>query len=49
MDEVDALCPRRDGSSSHNDQERRVVATLLTMLDSIPAESRIIVMGASNR
>ena len=50
MDEVDALCPRRDsGSSSQNDQERRVVSTLLSMIDSIPNESRIIVIGVTNR
>jgi len=50
MDEVDALCPRRDsGSSSHNDQERRVVSTFLSMMDSLPTESRIFVIGVTNR
>lgn len=50
IDEIDSLCPKRDsGSSSHNDQERRVVATLLSMLDSIPTDSRVIVIGVTNR
>jgi len=50
IDEIDALCPKRDsGSSSHNDQERRVVATLISMMDSIPSDSRVIVIGVTNR
>jgi len=50
IDEIDALCPKRDsGSSSHNDQERRVVATLLSIMDSIPTNSRVIVIGVTNR
>ena len=32
LDELDSLCPRRDGSQS--DVERRVVAALLAQLDA---------------
>lgn len=50
MDEIDSLCPKRDSSSSsHSDQERRVVATLLSMIDSIPPQARIAIIGVSSR
>lgn len=35
LDELDALCPRRDASRPH---EARVVAQLLTLLDAISAD-----------
>ncbi|KIR27535.1 AAA family ATPase [Cryptococcus deuterogattii 99/473] len=35
LDEVDALCPRRDGGEG-GEVERRVVATLLTLMDGVP-------------
>lgn len=53
MDEIDALAPRRDGDASLHAEgagevERRVVATLLTLLDGI--ESRhVVVIAATNR
>lgn len=53
MDEIDALCPKRDSSSSssnQSDQERRVVATLLSVLDSVSAKSsHLVIFGVTNR
>lgn len=34
LDEVDAICPRRDGGES-GEVEKRVVATLLTLMDGM--------------
>ncbi|RKP20132.1 AAA-domain-containing protein [Rozella allomycis CSF55] len=53
MDELESLCPKRDQASS--DVERRVVATLLTLMDGLDTkdstsdDQRIIVIGATNR
>ncbi|KAF8931971.1 P-loop containing nucleoside triphosphate hydrolase protein [Dissophora ornata] len=61
IDEIDALCPKRDEAAS--EMEKRVVATLLTLMDGVsdkmvPSESkaaptgsspRVVVMGATNR
>lgn len=48
IDELDALCPKREGSQ--NEVEKRVVATLLTLMDGIAsAGSQLLVLGASNR
>ncbi|KAL2914817.1 AAA+-type ATPase [Polyrhizophydium stewartii] len=54
FDEIDALCPKRDQSAS--DLERRIVATLLTLMDGAadadpadPAAPRFVVIGATNR
>ncbi|ORZ35821.1 P-loop containing nucleoside triphosphate hydrolase protein [Catenaria anguillulae PL171] len=53
VDEMDALCPKRDGQGS--ELEKRVVATLLTLLDGASAEGdtqawdRVFVIGATNR
>lgn len=63
IDEIDALAPRRDASSfaqsdGAGDVERRVVATLLTLLDGMGsaatrtpggAPSRMVVLAATNR
>ncbi|KAK9844745.1 hypothetical protein WJX74_006256 [Apatococcus lobatus] len=50
LDELDALCPQRDASRPH---EARVVAQLLTLLDSIQADAdvaaRLSVVAATNR
>ncbi|WWC90625.1 uncharacterized protein L201_005561 [Kwoniella dendrophila CBS 6074] len=58
LDEVDALCPRRDNSES-GEVEKRVVATLLTLMDGMinnnnkeeeeGEEERIFVVAATNR
>ena len=47
LDEIDALCPRRDGDGG--EVERRVVATLLTLLDGIDTNAGVFVIGATNR
>ena len=47
LDEIDALCPRRDGDGG--EVERRVVATLLTLLDGINTNDGVFVIGATNR
>ncbi|OCF38540.1 AAA family ATPase [Kwoniella heveanensis CBS 569] len=52
LDEVDALCPRRDGGEG-GEVERRVVATLLTLMDGMSqedlGEERVFVIAATNR
>jgi DNA polymerase III delta prime subunit len=48
LDEVDALCPKRDGDGG--EVEKRVVATLLTLMDGMGlGEERVFVIGATNR
>lgn len=40
IDELDALCPKREGAQ--NEVEKRVVASLLTLMDGIGSVSRLI-------
>ncbi|KAJ2891091.1 AAA+-type ATPase, partial [Coemansia aciculifera] len=49
IDEIDALCPKRDDSDG--EAEKRIVATLLTLMDGIADRSgdRVVVIGATNR
>lgn len=47
LDEVDALAPRREDAAG--DVERRVVATLLTLLDGMKARGQVVVLAATNR
>ncbi|TPX31132.1 hypothetical protein SmJEL517_g05473 [Synchytrium microbalum] len=51
LDDVDALCPRRDGDVT--EAERRAVATMLTLLDGVSqkaeSDTRLIVIGTTNR
>ncbi|KAI8619721.1 P-loop containing nucleoside triphosphate hydrolase protein [Chytriomyces sp. MP71] len=52
IDEIDSLVPRRDDSAT--DLEKRVVATLLTLMDGSDASGKrtgngVIVMAATNR
>ncbi|XP_061832511.1 ATPase family gene 2 protein homolog A isoform X2 [Nerophis lumbriciformis] len=50
IDELDALCPKRD--DAHNEVEKRVVASLLTLMDGIGSEGhagQLLVLGATNR
>ena len=50
IDELDALAPKRDSSSgSTGEVERRVVATLLTLMDGITKQPGIVVVGTTNR
>ena len=39
IDELDALCPKREGAQ--NEVEKRVVASLLTLMDGIGSVSRL--------
>ncbi|KAK4688557.1 AAA family ATPase, partial [Tremellales sp. Uapishka_1] len=57
LDEVDALCPKRDGGEG-GEVERRVVATLLTLMDGMGAgeggeggedQERVFIVAATNR
>jgi len=51
LDEVDAICPRRDEGGG-GEVERRVVATLLTLLDGMSSdgsEGRFVVVATTNR
>ncbi|KAJ7363282.1 spermatogenesis associated protein 5 [Desmophyllum pertusum] len=51
IDELDALCPKRD--KVQNEFEKRVVATLLTLMDGADSASfssgHVIVLAATNR
>ncbi|KAI8929625.1 P-loop containing nucleoside triphosphate hydrolase protein [Entophlyctis helioformis] len=54
LDEVDALCPKREESGT--DLEKRIVATLLTLMDGANMDEpdpltspRFVVIGATNR
>ena len=51
LDEVDAICPRRDGDGG--EVEKRVVATLLTLMDGMDeardSNERVFVVAATNR
>ncbi|KAM4670678.1 ATPase family gene 2 protein homolog A isoform 3-T3 [Amazona ochrocephala] len=50
IDELDALCPKREGAQ--NEVEKRVVASLLTLMDGIGSEGsegQLLVFGATNR
>eukprot|EP01104_Vermistella_antarctica_P013803 TRINITY_DN4244_c0_g1_i1.p1 TRINITY_DN4244_c0_g1~~TRINITY_DN4244_c0_g1_i1.p1 ORF type:complete len:745 (+),score=98.21 TRINITY_DN4244_c0_g1_i1:185-2419(+) len=46
IDEIDALCAKRDNIQSH---ESRVVAQLLTLMDGMASRGRVVVIGATNR
>lgn len=53
LDEVDAIVPRREDGAG-GEVEKRVVATLLTILDGIDnsskiSEDRVVVIGTTNR
>lgn len=48
LDEVDALAPRRGGSSDSGVTDR-VVAALLTELDGVQPLREVVVLGATNR
>ena len=47
LDEIDTLAPHREDAAG--DVERRVVATLLTLLDGMKNRGQVIVLGATNR
>ena len=47
IDEIDSIAPKRELSSG--DVEKRVVAQLLTLMDSLPDGGQVIVIGTTNR
>ncbi|XP_044518097.1 spermatogenesis-associated protein 5-like protein 1 isoform X3 [Gracilinanus agilis] len=47
IDELDALCPRRGGSRGA--PEGRAVAQVLTLLDGVGSERRVLLVAATNR
>ncbi|EEC13245.1 transitional endoplasmic reticulum ATPase, putative, partial [Ixodes scapularis] len=49
VDEIDALCPKREAGTSS--QEARAVSTLVALLDNLPPmqEKWVLVLGATNR
>ncbi|CAI5755972.1 unnamed protein product [Candida verbasci] len=48
MDEIDSLVPSRNSDDS-GETESRIVAQLLTMMDGMDNNGRIVVVGATNR
>ncbi|MCQ2079149.1 MAG: CDC48 family AAA ATPase [archaeon] len=47
LDEIDSIAPNRD--NAYGDQEHRVVAQLLTLMDGLGGRGNVIVIGATNR
>ncbi|NXI69636.1 SPA5L protein, partial [Anseranas semipalmata] len=47
IDEIDSLCPKR--GNSNNAPEDRIVAQLLTLLDGVGSEDKMVIMAATNR
>ncbi|XP_040426485.1 spermatogenesis-associated protein 5-like protein 1 isoform X1 [Cygnus olor] len=47
IDEIDSLCPKR--GRSNNAPEDRIVAQLLTLLDGVGSEGKMVLMAATNR
>lgn len=47
IDEIDSLCPKRQSSS--NAPENRLVAQLLTLIDGVGRETKMVIIAATNR
>lgn len=47
MDELDSIAPKRE--EAQGETEKRVVSQLLTLMDSLKANSNVLVIGATNR
>lgn len=47
LDEIDSIAPNRD--NAYGEQERRVVAQLLSLMDGLGGRGNVIVIGATNR
>ncbi|NXK33757.1 SPA5L protein, partial [Piprites chloris] len=47
FDEIDSLCPKR--GSSNNAPEDRIVTQLLTLLDGVRSEGKMVIVAATNR
>lgn len=46
IDEIDAIAPKR--AEIHGEVEKRIVATLLSMMDGLKSRGQVVVIGASN-
>jgi len=46
IDEIDAIAPKR--AEIHGEVEKRIVATLLAMMDGLRSRGQVIVIGATN-
>ena len=46
IDEIDALCPKRDDNKAY---ESRIVAQMLTLMDGMDSIDRVVVIAATNR
>ncbi|KAG9489306.1 hypothetical protein GDO78_005350 [Eleutherodactylus coqui] len=47
IDEIDSLCPKR--GSSNNAPENRIVAQLLTLMDGIQSDNKMVIIAATNQ
>lgn len=47
IDEIDSIAPKRDEVSG--EQERRIVAQLLSLMDGLESRGKVVVIGATNR
>ncbi len=47
IDEIDSIAPKRDEVSG--EEERRIVAQLLSLMDGLNARGKVVVIGATNR
>ncbi|OCT89624.1 spermatogenesis-associated protein 5-like protein 1 [Xenopus laevis] len=47
IDEIDALCPKR--GNSNNAPENRIVAQLLTLMDGIDSDNKMVTVAATSR
>ncbi len=47
IDEIDSIAPKRE--NSQGEEERRIVAQLLSLMDGLKARGRVVVIGATNR
>ena len=48
IDEIDAIAQKRDALSGDKQVERRIVATLLTLMDGLAGRGEVIVLAATN-
>ncbi|MBE6526394.1 MAG: AAA family ATPase [Thermoplasmata archaeon] len=47
IDEIDSIAPKR--GDTQGEEERRIVAQLLSLMDGLNARGRVVVIGATNR
>ncbi|XP_075064050.1 ATPase family gene 2 protein homolog B isoform X2 [Mixophyes fleayi] len=47
IDEIDSLCPKR--GNSNNAPENRIVAQLLTLMDGIHSDNKMVIVAATNQ